>query len=48
MFDVLRISVTRPYRLTVRTDPSQGLNQGSIPCRVTFNSAHEKLYSKRT
>ena len=30
------------YRLTVRTDPSQGLNRGSIPRRVTFNSAHEK------
>ncbi len=24
-----------PYRLTVRTDPSQGLNRGSIPRRVT-------------
>lgn len=24
-----------PYRLTVRTDPSQGLNSGSIPGRVT-------------
>lgn len=24
-----------PYRLTVRTSPSQGGNQGSIPCRVT-------------
>ena len=25
----------RPYRLTARTDPSQGLNQSSILCRVT-------------
>ena len=24
-----------PYRLTVRTRPSQGLNRGSIPRRVT-------------
>ena len=24
----------RPYRLTVRTEPSQGLNRGSIPRRV--------------
>ena len=24
-----------PYRLTVRTEPSQGLNRGSIPRRVT-------------
>lgn len=24
-----------PYRLTVRTDPSQGLNRGPIPRRVT-------------
>ena len=26
---------TRPYRLTARTEPSQGLNRGSIPRRVT-------------
>ena len=40
----------RPYRLTVRTDPSQGLNRGSIPRRVTFNSAHEyfKYFLKMT
>ena len=25
-----------PYRLTVRTKPSQGLNPGSIPGRVTI------------
>jgi hypothetical protein len=27
-----------PYRLTVRTEPSQGLNPGSIPGRVTFRN----------
>ena len=27
--------VLGPYRLTVRTEPSQGLNRGSIPRRVT-------------
>ena len=25
-----------PYRLTVRTEPSQGLNRGSIPRKVTI------------
>ena len=25
----------RPYRLTVRTDPSHGSNRGSIPRKVT-------------
>ena len=28
-----------PYRLTVRTEPSQGLNQSSILCRVTEERA---------
>ncbi len=27
---------TWPYRLTARTRAFQALNQGSIPCRVTF------------
>ncbi len=29
------ISWAWPYRLTARTEPSQGLNRGSIPRRVT-------------
>jgi hypothetical protein len=33
-----------PYRLTVRTEPSQGLNRGSIPRRVTlFISSYPPL-----
>lgn len=31
-----------PYRLTARTDPSQGLNRGSIPRRVT-DSGNKKI-----
>ena len=34
-----------PYRLTVRTDPSQGLNRGSIPRRVTATKKTELLQS---
>ncbi|KKQ20681.1 MAG: hypothetical protein US33_C0014G0001 [Parcubacteria group bacterium GW2011_GWC1_36_9] len=30
-----KLKCFRPYRLTVRTRPSQGLNRGSIPRRVT-------------
>ena len=33
----------RPYRLTVRTRPSQGLNRGSIPRRVTPKETFAKL-----
>ena len=31
------------YRLTVRTNPSQGLNRGSIPRRVTNGAKPNKL-----
>jgi hypothetical protein len=33
----------RPYRLTVRTEPSQGLNRGSIPRRVMPQTKHLHL-----
>ncbi|KKQ82497.1 MAG: hypothetical protein UT05_C0001G0086 [Parcubacteria group bacterium GW2011_GWF2_38_76] len=31
---MLKVEYKWPYRLTVRTAPSQGVNQGSIPCKV--------------
>ncbi len=35
-----------PYRLTVRTKPSQGLNPGSIPGKVTIKMENEKTIER--
>lgn len=36
----------RPYRLVVRTEPSQGLNRGSTPRRVTKRNFN--FYTKKS